>query len=120
MPGAYSIDLRQRVIRSWENGRGQSWIAREFGISLGTVKRYIKRYLERGTVAPTVQKRQQPSISQERLVELQQEVDADPDASIRNYIERWAAKHGQRVGHATMVRALQRANRPRKKDTRRA
>ena len=120
MPAAYSMDLQQRVIRSWEKGRGQSWIAREFGVSLGSVKRYIQRYRDSGSVAPTVQARQQPTISQAQLVELQQEVDADPDATIADYIERWAATHGQRVGHATMVRALQRADRPRKKDTRRS
>ena len=119
MAAAYSIDLRERVIRSWENGRGQSWIAREFNISLGTVKRYIKRYTRSGNVQPTTQKRQQPKINEGQLVELQKEVDAGPDATIAQYIESWDASHGLRVGHATMVRALQRANRPRKKDSRR-
>lgn len=118
MAWAYSIDLRARVIRSWEKGRGQSWIAREFGISLGSVKRYVRRYSNTGTVQPTAQKRQQPKISAAQLEELQKEVDAQPDATIAQYIERWEASHGVRVGHATMVRALQRADRPRKKDSR--
>jgi len=119
MGAAYSIDLRERVIRSWENGRGQSWIAREFGISLGTVKRYIKRYTSMGHIQPTAQKRQQPKISDNQLVELQKLVDAKPDATIAEYIEGWESSQGVRVGHATMVRALQRADRRRKKDHRR-
>jgi transposase len=119
MPRAYSNDLRERVIRSWEHGRDKSWIAGEFGVALGTVNRYIRRYRKTGRVEPTAQKRQQPKIREEQLVELQQEVDAAPDATIASYIDRWEARHGQRVGHATMVRALQRANRPRKKDSRR-
>ncbi|SRR5260221_6865925 len=117
MTAAYSIDLRERVIRSWENGRGQSWIAREFAISLGSIKRYIKRYEHTGNVQATNQKRQRPKISDEQLADLQRQVDTKPDASIAQYIERWEASHGLRVGHATMVRALQRANRPRKKDS---
>jgi transposase len=117
MTAAYSIDLRERVIRSWENGRSQCWLAREFGISLGSVKRYIKRYQTTGNVKPTRQKRQRPKISDEQLEELQRQVDARSDATIAQYIEEWEASHSVRVGHATMVRALQRANRPRKKDS---
>ena len=117
MAVGYSVDLRERVIRGLENGRGQSWIAREFGISLGTVKRYLRRYQQTGSVEPTVQRRAQPVIRDEQLVELQAQVDADPDATIAEHIEQWAASHGVRVGPATMCRALQRANRPRKKES---
>jgi transposase len=113
MTAAYSIDIRERVIRSWENGRSQSWIAREFGISWGSVKRYQTT----GNVKPTRQKRQRRKISDEQLAELQRQVDARSEATIAQYIEEWDASHGLRVGHATLVRALQRANRPRKKDS---
>jgi transposase len=115
MTAAYSVDLRERVIQSLENGRGQSWIAREFGISLGTVKRYIKRFQNTGKVQPTAQKREQPLIRVEQLEELQGQVDAEPDATIEQHIEKWATSHGLRVSPATMCRALQRVDRPRKK-----
>ena len=115
MSKAYSVDLRERVIRSWKNGRRQSWIAREFEISLGSVKRYIKRYQTSGKVEATLQKREQPIIRDEQLVELQAQVDADSDATIAQHIEAWERTHGVRVGQATMCRALQRADRPRKK-----
>ena len=39
---AYSIDVRERVLRSIRNRRGQTWVARELGISVGTVNRYLK------------------------------------------------------------------------------
>jgi transposase len=119
MTAAYSNDLRERVVRSYENGRGQSWIAREFGISLGSVKRYITRYQKTGSVEATQARRQEPTIRDEQLGALQALVDAEPDATIAQYIEQWAAKYGVHVGQATMCRSLQRANRPRKKDTRR-
>src|SRR5260370_9730904 len=41
---AYSLDLRQRIINSWQQGQQKSGIARGFMVSLSTVKRYIKRY----------------------------------------------------------------------------
>ena len=113
---AYSIDLRERVIRSAQNGRGQSWIAREFGIALGTVKRYLKRYQTKGTLQPTPQRREQPRIGEADLPALQAQVDVHPDAPIAQHIDYWAASHGLRVGQATMCRALQRANRPLKKN----
>ena len=116
MTAAYSVDLRERVIRSWENGRSQSWVAREFGISLGSVNRYIKRYQSTGNVQATVRKREQPIICDEQLVDLQAQVDSASDATIDQHIETWERTHGVRVGRATMCRALQRAKRPRKKD----
>jgi transposase len=120
MTAAYSNDLRERVVRSYENGRGKSWIAREFGICLGSVKRYIARYQQTGSVAPTKARHPEPKIRAEQLVNLQAIVDAQPDATIEQYIEQWEARFGVRVGQANMCRSLQRANRPRKKDTRRA
>src|SRR5258708_3614748 len=117
MTAAYSLDLRERVIHRWENGREQSWIAREFGISLGSVKRYIKRYQTTVKVQATVQGRERPIIRDEQLVELQAQVDADADATIEQHIEEWERTHRVPVGRATICRALQRANRPRKKDS---
>ncbi len=103
---AYSVDLRERVVRSWEKGHGQSWIAREFGIALGSVKRYIKRYQRTGSVKATVQGREKPLISDEALGELQEEVDAQPDATIEAHIELWEGSHGLRVGRATEKKRL--------------
>ena len=113
---AYSIDLRERVVRSAQNGHGQSWKGREFGIALGTVKRYLKRYQTNGTLQPTPQRREQPRIGDADRPALQAQVDAHPDATLAQHIDYWVASHGLRVGQATMCRALQRANRPLKKN----
>jgi hypothetical protein len=50
------------------------------------------------------------------LGELQAEVDAHANATIEEQIEYWASNHTRRVGRATICRALQRADRPRKKN----
>jgi transposase len=113
---AYSLDLRERVMRSIKNGRRQTWVARELGIGLGTVKRYIKLEQRTGSLAPKQQQREQPKIGDKDLGALQGQVDAHPDATLAQHIEYWEASHGVRVGQATMCRALQRADRPLKKN----
>ena len=113
---AYSIDLRERVIGSLKKGRQQTWVARELGIGLGTVKRYIKLEQSTGRLEPKRQQREQPKIRDEDLAALQAQVDRHPDATIEEHIEEWISSHGVRVGRATMCRALQRADRPLKKN----
>ena len=50
---AYSIDVRERVLRSIRNGRGQTWVARELGISVGAVSRYLKLVQTSESLAPS-------------------------------------------------------------------
>lgn len=112
---AYSLDLRERVVRSWQHGRAKLWIAREFGIGISTVKRYIKRYEQTGNVQVQPQRRMQPKIGVAERAALQAQVDAHSEATLEEHIGLWAASHGVRVSPATMCRALQKVDRPRKK-----
>jgi transposase len=113
---AYSVDLRERVIGSLENGHKQTWVARELGIGLGTVKRYIKLKQTSGSLEPKSQQREQPLIRAADLPALQEQVDTQPDSTLEQHIEAWATSHGVRVSPATMCRALQRLDRPLKKN----
>jgi transposase len=112
----YSMDLRERVIRAWQNGQPQAWIAETFQISVGSIKRYLRRFRQTGSVVPTIQQREQPLIKAEQAEAVQAMVDAQPDASLEAYGEDWEKRTGQRVSDSTMSRALQRFDRPRKKD----
>jgi transposase len=112
---AYSLDLRERVVRSWQNGRAKLWIAREFGIGISTVKRYIKRYEQTGNVQVHAQRRMQPKIGVTERGALQAQVDAHSEATLEEHIALWAASHGVTVSRATMCRAVQKVDRPRKK-----
>jgi transposase len=38
---AYSEDLRERIVEAVERGMGKSEVARTFGMSLSSVKRYV-------------------------------------------------------------------------------
>ncbi len=113
---AYTLDLRRRGIRSFQKGRNKSWIAREFGSGLSTVKRYIKRYEQTGDVRPQAPARMQPKIGKADQVALQAQVDEHADATLEGHIALWAESHGVQVSPSTMCRALQKIDRPRKKD----
>jgi len=112
----YSLDLRERVIVAWQNGKSQAWIAETFRISVSSIKRYISRYRQTGRVGPTIQQRGQPLIKAEQAQAVQAMVDAQPDVTLDGYCEDWEKRTGQRVSDSTMSRALQRFDRPRKKN----
>lgn len=115
----YSLDLRERVIRAWESGKTQQWIAETFDVSISTVKRYISRYRQTGQVEPTVQKRAQPLIGAGDRAKLEQLVAQAPLATLVEYCEAWEQHSGVRVSPVTMCRVLQRFELVRKKDQRR-
>ena len=115
MMSGYSVDLRERVIKAWQNGKKQTWIAETFAISVSSIKRYISRYRQTGSVAPTEQGREEPLITAEQGPLVQAMVDEQPDMTLEGYCEAWAKRTGQRVSDSTMSRALQRFDRPRKK-----
>ena len=49
---AYSQDLRERVLRAVDQGYPRTEIVQFFGISLSTLKRYLKQRREEGHVRP--------------------------------------------------------------------
>lgn len=61
---AYSTDLRERVIQAWQEGKTQVRMAETYRISVGSIKGYLRRFEATGSVAASVQRRQEPRISQ--------------------------------------------------------
>jgi transposase len=52
MAKPYSMDLRERVMEAIRGGQTREAVARRFEISLSSVGRYIKRFREKGSLAP--------------------------------------------------------------------
>ncbi len=112
---SYSRDLRERVIKAWQDGKRQGWIAETFAVSLSTVKEWIKRFRETGSVEPLPRGHEQPLIRDEQASAIQAMVDGLPEGTLEAYCAAWEQATGQRVSVPTMCRALQRFDRPRKK-----
>jgi transposase len=49
---AYSQDLRERVLRAVEQGKTHKQIVEALGVSVATIKRYVKQRREQGHVKP--------------------------------------------------------------------
>ena len=112
----YSVDLRERVIKTWESGKTQAWIAVTFSISVSSIKRYISRYKMTGSVQPTQQGREQPLIKTSDEAAIRAMVKRKSDARLVWYCQEWKQISGVQVSPQTMSRALLRFGLPRKKD----
>ena len=106
--GAYSKDLRLKVLGAVDRGMPRKETAKVFGVSLGTVKRWLKRRREGGDLAPrrsTGRRRRILSTDEERRA-LWVQLEGSPDATLERHRELWEERRGVRVSVATMSRAV--------------
>ncbi len=112
---AYSEDLRKRVVDAVEQGYPRAEIVKMLGVSLATIKRYLKQYREKGHVkAKTI-----PGRTPKKLAALQagitDQLRAYPDASLERHCQLWEQAHGVQVSRWTMSEAIRRGEWTRKK-----
>src|SRR5215211_5618044 len=105
----YSEDLRTRIVRAVEGGMSKSAAARLFGVSLSSVKRYLRR-AERGMpLAPRKGGGRPPKIDRtaEKLLK-EDDVKERPAATVserRRFLEHTT---GKTLSASTMKRLLKR------------
>ena len=104
----YSEDLRTRIVRAVEGGMSKSAAARLFGVSLSSVKRYLRR-AERGMpLAPRKGGGRPPKIDQTAEKLLKEDVKERPAATVserRRFLEHTT---GKTLSASTMKRLLKR------------
>ncbi|MDP9352503.1 MAG: helix-turn-helix domain-containing protein, partial [Chloroflexota bacterium] len=61
----YSVDLRQRIVEAVERGVPRSQVAEVFGVSLATIKRYLRRKRQTGDLTPKPRPGRPPLIRRE-------------------------------------------------------
>jgi len=85
---AYAQDLREHVLRAVDDGYPRAEIVQMFGISLSTLKRYVKQRREEGHVRPkTIPGRPPKKRAQVEagvLPQLQANADASASATLRD------------------------------------
>jgi transposase len=116
---AYSLDLRQRIIKGWQQGQTKSAIARTFMVSLSSVKRYVQRFKRQGNVLPTVQRRRRGKLNAKLNKRLARQLEAHPDFTLVQHREWWNRRHGEplQVSESLLSRAFRRFGWTRKKKT---
>ena len=105
---AYSKDLRARVLAAVDRGDPRALIVETFGVSLATVRRWLRRRRETGEVAPRTSPGRTPSIcktAEERRA-LWEQLKANPEATLEEHRESWERERSVRVSVATMSRAI--------------
>ena len=105
---AYSKDLRLRVLEAVDRGVPRKEVAKLFGVSLSTIKRYIKRRRAGEDLEPrpsTGRKRRILATSEEKRA-LWEQLEKNDEATLERHCELWEEKRGVRVSLATMSRAI--------------
>jgi transposase len=115
MMSGYSTDLRKRVLALREKGETQARIGELLGMSISTVKRYLVRYAQTGSVAATVQERMKPLLGGTELAIIEAQLEAHDDWTLPKHVEAFAVQSGLRVSAMTMSRAIKRLGWTRKK-----
>jgi len=112
---AYSLDLRERVVRAVDQGKPRSEIVKMLGVSLATIKRYLKQRRETGHVRPKAIPGRTPRKGAALQAGLLAQLEAHPDVSLERHCELWENEHGMRVSTSTMSRMIERVGWTRKK-----
>jgi transposase len=114
---AYSLDIRERIVKSWQQGQAKAAIARVFMVSVSSVKRYIGQFLSEGHVRPKVQRRMQGKLTKRWRKRLAGQVEEHPDYTLAQHREVWNARYRVQVSEACLSRALRWMGLTRKKKT---
>jgi transposase len=114
---AYSIDLRTKVADSVRRGVSKSETARRFGINRSTVRRYLNRLDEEGSLVPKKAPGSPPKLNESALRLLEEDIEARPWATHGQRSEFLLVACGVEVSEATICRAIKRRlSHSRKKD----
>ena len=103
---AYSQDLRERVLRALDQGKPRQEIVEMLGVSLATLKRYLKQRREQGHVRPRVIPGQVPTKRVKLQAGLEPQLRAPDDVTLERHCDLWERTHGERVSRWTMSRAI--------------
>ena len=112
---AYSVDLRERVVRAVGQGMSKAQAARTFAVSLATVKNYVRQFHATGSLAPRPIPGRPRDIPRDRDAALVAQLRATPDATLAELVAAWEASQRGAVSVPTMARAIRRLRWTRKK-----
>ncbi len=105
---AYSKDLRLKVLDAVDRGMARQEVARVFGISVPSIKRWLRRRRESGSVEPDPIPG--PPARKGALLEewLPTRLENDPDPTLAEHCEVFEEASGVKVSTATMSRRISR------------
>ena len=112
MPRPLPLEIRNRIIRAWQSGES-TWqeIADQYGVSLASVNRLIRRFRQTGSTAPNPHAGgRRRLIDDAGLALIGHLVDEEPRRTLEDLADRYQAVRGVRPSITTMHRAVHRVN----------
>ncbi len=106
--GSYSKDLRLKVLAATDRGTPRREVVGTFGVSLATLKRWLKKRRDGEDLSPrpsTGRKRRILATVEERRA-LWAQLEANDEATLEGHCELWEERRGVKVSVATMSRAI--------------
>jgi transposase len=101
---AYSLDLRERIVRAVEDGTSQAEVARLFHVGERSVKRYLRQWRTTGTLAPSPRPGKRPAIGPDQYPAVLAQLNASPDATLEEHCDRWQERTGVAVSASAWCR----------------
>jgi transposase len=112
---AYSLDLRERIVRAVDEGRSQREAARLFGVGVSTVKRYLQQRARTGNLGRRPLLGPRPKIGPEQEAAWRARLQETPAATLAELRAWWAQQQGQLLSVPTVWHTLRRLGLTRKK-----
>jgi transposase len=112
---SYSKDLRLKTLAAVDRETPRSEVAQVFGVSLPTIKRWLKRRRETGDVEPRPIPGPPPRKWEALRERLPSQLWSNPDLTLAEHCELFEEQSGVEVSTATMSRAFKRLGLPLKK-----
>ena len=105
---AYSEDLRLKVLGAVDRGMDRKEVAEVFGVSMPSIKRWLKRRRETGTVEASAIPG--PPARKGAMLEewLPTQLEGNPDLTLEEHCEAFKEDLGVKVSRATMCRRIAR------------
>jgi transposase len=105
---AYSKDLRLKALSAIDRGIPRKEVSELFGVSLSTIKRWLKRRRQTGDV--NIHKIPgRPSLKGKALRQwLPEQLNSNPDLTLAEHCQAFEDERGVRVSEATMSRNIAR------------
>lgn len=104
---SYSLDLREKIIASHQEGVSIRKLAKQFRVSRGMVWNLIKLKRKTGSIEPKKATGGKPSQLKGKEQELSAMVKEYSDYTLEEYCEYWDEQTGVRVSASTMCTELQ-------------
>jgi transposase len=111
---AYSLELRQHIVRAVKAGHPKAEVAELFGVDRRTINRYL-RLDAAGALSPRPIPGRPRAITADQQADLELQLRLHPADTLAEHCQRWAARHEATVSVATMSRMIARLGWTRKK-----